>query len=177
MRKWMKWTLGVVGGLALVVVGGGLLLPSKWGVTRSRVIPAPPAAIHAYVGDFAKWPQWCPFDREDPTTRIALGATTSGVGGSRSWTSDRMGNGSQTITRTDPERGVAMRLDIDGFPPFEGEFAYETVAGGTNVTWTDRGDVGASPINRWFALFCESMMGPTFEKGLADLDAAVVAER
>jgi hypothetical protein len=30
------------------------------------------------------------------------------------------------------------------------------------VTWTNDGDLGASPIGRWFGLFMDRMMGPDF---------------
>jgi hypothetical protein len=177
MRKFLKVTAIVVGVLLVVLVAGAYLVPAKWEVTRSRVVPAAPGAIHAYVADFAKWPAWSPFDHEDPEMRITVGATSAGVGAQRSWTSETMGNGSQTIVAADAAKGMACDLAIEGFPTFRVEFAYEPVAGGTKVTWTDRGESGMNPLHRWFTLLMEPMLGPTFEKGLANLEAAVVAGR
>jgi hypothetical protein len=177
VRKALKIALWVVAVLLVVVFGGGMLLSPKWEVTRSRVIAAKPEAIHAYVGDLAKWPQWSPFDHEDPAMVIECGQPSAGVGARRSWRSESMGNGSQTIVTSDPAKGLKLLLEIEGFPSFDVEFAYEPSAGGTNVTWTDRGDAGGNPINRWFAVMMGPMLGSTFEKGLADLDAAVVAKK
>lgn len=101
----------------------------------------------------------------------------AGVGAKRSWRSEKVGNGSQTIVASDPAKGVKLLLEIEGFPSFDVDFAYEKVAGGTNVTWTDRGDVGGNPVNRWFARMMGPMLGSTFEKGLADLDAVVTAKK
>ena len=177
MKKALKIAAWVVVVLLVVVFGGGLLLSPKWEVSRSRVIAAPPAAIHAYVGDFAKWPAWSPFEHQDPAIVIDCPPPSSGVGAKRSWKSEKVGNGSQTIVASDPAKGMTFRLDIEGFPPFDGVFDYEPVAGGTKVTWTDRGDAGGNPINRWFSKLMGPMMGTTFEKGLADLDAAVTAKK
>lgn len=178
MRKSLKVAAVVVGALVVVFVGGAYLVPSRWEVARSRVIPAPPAEVHAYVGDFAKWPAWSPFDTVDPTMRLVVDGPSAGVGARRSWTSEEMGNGSQTIVASDPSKGAAFDLTIEGFPTFRVDFAYEPApGGGTKVTWSDRGEMGMNPVHRWFGLFMEPMMGDTFEKGLADLEKAVVAKR
>ena len=46
---------------------------------------------------------------------------------------------------------------------------------GTRVTWTNEGDMGANPVNRYFGLMMDSMVGPDFEAGLKNLKA--LAER
>ena len=40
----------------------------------------------------------------------------------------------------------------------------------TRVTMSMEGDLGHSPVNRWFGLFMDRLMGPDFEAGLARLD-------
>jgi carbon monoxide dehydrogenase subunit G len=177
VKKVLRVAAWVVAGLLVVVFGGGLLLSPKWEVARSRVIAAPPESIHAYVGDLEKWPVWSPFEKEDPAIVIECWQPSAGVGAKRSWRSEKVGNGSQTITASDPAKGLTIRLDIEGFPSFDAIFDYEPVSGGTRVTWTDRGDAGGNPLNRWFSKLMEPMMGPTFERGLADLDAVVTARR
>jgi hypothetical protein len=177
VKKALKIVAWVVGGLLVVFFGGGLLLSPKWEVTRSRVIAAKPEAIHAYVGDLAKWSAWSPFEKEDPAMVVEYGQPSSGVGAKRSWRSEKMGNGSQTIVASDEAKGTTYSLEIEGFAPFEGVFAYQPAAGGTTVTWTGRGDVGGNPVHRWFAAMTDVMMGPSFERGLADLDAVVTAKK
>ena len=46
---------------------------------------------------------------------------------------------------------------------------------GTRVTWTNQGDVGTNPINRYFAQAMDRLVGPDFETGLKNLKA--LAER
>jgi hypothetical protein len=51
----------------------------------------------------------------------------------------------------------------------------EPAGQGTRVTWTNEGDVGSSPINRYFAQAMDRLVGPDFEAGLKNLKA--IAER
>ena len=41
--------------------------------------------------------------------------------------------------------------------------------GGIRVVWADAGDLGMNPVNRWFGLFLDKMIGPDFERGLVNL--------
>ena len=43
------------------------------------------------------------------------------------------------------------------------------------MTWTNQGDVGTNPINRYFAQAMDRLVGPDFETGLKNLKA--LAER
>jgi hypothetical protein len=150
----------------------GFLIPGDWRVTRSIVIDAPPAAVHPFVSDLANWPKWAPFEKGDPDMKITVGTPSQGVGATRSWKSEKMGNGSQEIVRSDPATGIDYRLTIEGMDPFDGAVRYaQAPGGGTEVTWDDHGTVG------WpytlMAPFMEGMMGPQFEQGLRDLKDVV----
>ena len=48
--------------------------------------------------------------------------------------------------------------------------------GSTRVVWSARGAVGEDPISRYFAMMFDSMMGPDFEAGLANLKRTVESE-
>jgi hypothetical protein len=41
--------------------------------------------------------------------------------------------------------------------------------GATRVTMAMEGDLGHSPVNRWFGVFMDRLVGPDFEAGLANL--------
>jgi hypothetical protein len=75
MKKVPKWVGIVVGGLFVLFVVIGFLLPSEWQVSRSIVIDAPPERVHPFVGSLAEWPRWSLFDKEDPDMDVGdLGA-------------------------------------------------------------------------------------------------------
>ena len=42
-------------------------------------------------------------------------------------------------------------------------------AGGVRLRWADSGDLGLNPMSRWGGLFLDKMIGPDFERGLANL--------
>ena len=78
------------------------------------------------------------------------------------------------ITGLQHNRVMTYRLY---FPDYErgstGEFTLESVEGGTLVTWSDSGDMGMNPVNRYMGLMMDGMIGPDFELGLENLKTVV----
>ena len=54
-----------------------------------------------------------------------------------------------------------------------GQLRLEPAGSGTRVTWTNEGEMGANPVNRYFGLFMDRLVGPDFEGGLNNLRALV----
>jgi hypothetical protein len=179
MPVWLVVAICIVGAVAVVFFVGGMMLPRYFRISRSIVIAAPSERVHPFVDDFAKWPLWSPFDTEDPSIVWGEMNQSAGVGAKRSWKSKRMGDGWQSIERSDARTGVAMKLGMDAggcgdMPPFDIEFTYAPESGGTRVTWTDFGRLPSAPHWRWMgALLLPRMLGKTFEKGLAALKREV----
>lgn len=44
---------------------------------------------------------------------------------------------------------------------------------GVKLAWSTAGDLGMNPVNRWFGLFLDRMIGPDFERGLSNLKTLV----
>jgi hypothetical protein len=172
--KVLKWIGIVVGTLLLLVVVIGLFLPADWRVERSVVIRAAPETIHPWIDDMAKWKQWSPFDSEDPAMTMQVSNPSAGVGAWREWKSEKMGDGRIDVVRSDPAKGVWMKLTMAGWDSFGIDFVFEPAGdGATKVTWIDAGKAGANPFHRWMVQGLDSMMGPTFERGLASLKGLV----
>lgn len=169
--KVFKKILIIVVVLIVAFILVGFLLPSKWSVQRSTVINAPSTAIYPLVANFKTgWPQWSTFDYEDPTIQYNYAGPVQGVGATRSWLSKKMGDGSQVITAADPASGVGFQLQMaqNGFL-LNGRIAFEPAGNSTKVTWTDSGEVGNNLLFRYMVSLMDKMMGPTFEKSLAEL--------
>jgi hypothetical protein len=177
MPDWLQTTLYVVGALVVVFVGVGLLLPRNFEISRSIVVNAPPEKIHPHLDSLDRWPAWSPFDTQDPNIVWDKSGRQSGVGAVRSWKSRKMGDGTQRITASDPRKGISMTLAMSGcMEPFDIEFSFTPEAGGTRVTWADRGRMPAGPHWRWVGLLVvPPMLGKQFEKGLAALKRVVEA--
>jgi uncharacterized protein YndB with AHSA1/START domain len=174
--KWLKrilLTLVVLVALVLIV---GMMLPSGFKVQRSVVISAPPDRIFALLADPREWKRWAIWNQRDPAMEIEYSGPPSGVGARWSWQSKTEGNGAMEFTAAVPYRHVDYSLS---FPDFDmnsrGVLTLVPDGAGTRVVWTNEGDMGNNPLNRYFGLMMDSMVGPDFEAGLANLKS--LAER
>jgi len=172
----MKILLKILAGLAVLVlllVLVAFLLPRQYRVERSVVIKAQPDAVLAQVAMLPAWKAWSAWHQRDPQMKLAYSTQPTGVGAWASWESKQEGNGKMTITEQTPTT-VIYRLE---FPDLNmqstGCLAVAPEAGGTRVVWSDAGDLGMNPLNRWFGLFLDKFIGPDFERGLANLKKLV----
>ena len=165
----------------LVVAVVGLLLPTAYSVERTVVIDAERAQIHAVVGELRRWPEWAPWEQNDPSIVTTYGETTTGPGASQSWTSDS-GDGDLTFTTCDPAVGVAydMAFIMDGKrAPAVASMSYATDAGGTMVVWAMEGDVSdmmPPVLSGYMNLLLPGEIGSMFDQGLESLKTLVESQ-
>ena len=172
----MKLLLKIGGGLAVLVlllVLVACVLPRHYKVERAMVMKAKPEAVLAQVADLKVWKNWGVWQERDPQMKLSYSAPSSGVGAWSAWESKKEGNGKMTITAQTATK-VTYALE---FPDFgmtsTGTIELVADAGGTRVVWADAGDLGMNPMNRWFGLFLDGMIGPDFEKGLSNIKKTV----
>ncbi len=90
------------------------------------------------------------------------------------WNGAELGQGELTISSADPASGIEYDLAFDeGSYLSKGAVRFEKTADGTRVTWTNGGELGNNPLNRWFGLAMDSAMGGDFEKCLEGLKKRV----
>jgi len=161
--------------LLTVALVCGFFMPGAWKAEARATIQAPPAAIHPWLADVERWPQWFPWTTaKDPDIRYAFPGKRSGVGAVIEWHSDRVGHGTLTITSADPARGVAYDLVFqDSARPSRGEIVLVPDGAGTAVTWSDGGELGANPVARLFRAPIERMLSQEFTVSLARLKSLV----
>jgi hypothetical protein len=171
--------IAVVLVLVIAVLAGVIASrPADFKISRSRVVAAPPAVVHGFVNDLAKWPQWSPWDKLDPSMKKEVSTPAAGTGATYHWAgNDQVGEGRMTITESKPPQSVTMRLEF--IKPFAAthrvQFDFVPSGTGTNVTWAMTGTNNF--VSKAFDLFMnmDKMVGADFEKGLANLDAATAA--
>lgn len=150
----------------ILVIAVGFALPSSYTISRTVTISASPTRIHALAGDLKKWPDWTPWAKADPSIVIKYGDLTEGVGAHQSWTGNS-GGGELTFTRSDPAWGVAYDMNMDdGKYLSKSTLEYKNAGSATEVIWTMHGENGNNPLNRYFGLMMDPMVGPMFEDGL-----------
>jgi uncharacterized protein YndB with AHSA1/START domain len=175
----MRFLKRLVIGLALLIAAFATVIwfqPDDYRLTRQTVIAAPAAAVFAQVNDLRKWDDWSPWAKLDPSAKVTFSGPQSGVGASFEWDgNDKVGAGTMAITESKPNDRIATRTDFTR--PFEGtsnsDFVFSEAGGQTNVIWSMFGKQNF--IGKAMCLFVsmERMLGPDFEKGLAQLKAAV----
>ncbi len=150
---------------------------SRFEVTRSATIDAPPERIHALVNDFREWRKWSPWEDLDPHLERTYGGAERGVGATYSWRGNRKaGQGGMEITGSTSER-VEVRLEF--IKPFKAVnqvvFAITPTGDGSEVTWTMTGEQRglAALFGKIFST--DKMVGKDFDKGLSQLKATAEA--
>jgi hypothetical protein len=156
--------------VAIVVIAA--LRPADFRVSRSDVIPAPPAAVFPLVNDFHRWESWSPWAKIDPAMKLTFSGPESGVGAGYHWTGNNaVGEGRMTIAASESDR--VIRIDLEFKRPMPGicptEFTFAPEAGGTRVTWTMTGRNNL--VARIVGLFMnmDDMIGKQFAQGLTNM--------
>lgn len=177
----MTILLRVLSGVAvliLIVFAVAFLLPDRYRIERTIDIKAKPEPVFALIGDLRAWQKWTVWHDRDPQMKLSYSDRTTGVGAWSAWESKTEGNGRMTLTAVESPRRVAYTLV---FPDFDmamtGQLAIAPVADGVQVSWVGEGKLGLNPVNRWFGVFLDGMIGPDFEKGLAKLKSVSEAAR
>ena len=159
--------------LFIILLVGGLLLPSHYRVERSRTIAATIPDIQAQITDLHNAQAWNPYVAHDPAMQVTYGTPAAGLGAHYSWTSDKIGNGSLTIDHISPD-SVREQLDFGpDIPPPVATFYFKPEGNATQVRWAMRGDLGGNPFLHWYGLVMDHFIGGDYEKGLANLAARV----
>lgn len=161
--------------IAFLMVLIAFLLPAKWHVQQSIVIQAPAEKIHPYIEDLHRWQAWSPWNTQtDPTVHFVYTGAPSGVGAAVSWLGQKTGQGSLMITKSDPSKGISYLLQLgpDSLPS-NGRIDFETVNGQTQVTWSDEGELGNNPLNRYVGLAMQSVIAADLKDGLLRLKKLV----
>src|SRR4030095_10163998 len=169
--------LVVVLGLITLLLIVGLFLPRAYVVERSIEVNAKPAAIYPHLATLRHWPEWTAWNQQmDPTVQFNFESPETGAGAAYRWTGTKTGKGRLQLTRAEPEKGVWYDLDFEaGKFLSQGSLTFEGTSEPVRVVWINEGDLGRSPVSRYFGLMMDSILGPDFEKGLANLKARAEA--
>jgi hypothetical protein len=162
----------------LVILGGafvaGFFMPRQWSVRTQTTVSAAPAQVHVFLDTPRRWPEWFAWNKaKDPSIVYSFSGPESGVGAALTWTSEKLGTGTVTLTKSDPQTGVAYDLVISGFGeyPIRGEIALAEAGGATTVTVMEGGELGSSPIPRLFRGVIEGKLAHDLQNALGRLKA------
>jgi len=178
--KILKKLLLVLGVAIVAVIGLALMQPDTFKLERSTVINAKAEKIYPYLSDFKGWDSWSPWAKLDPKMEKKLSGAAAGKGAMYEWSGDdKVGKGKMEILEADANKSVKIKLTF--LEPFEA--VNETLqtltpeANGTKITWSMSGKNNL--IGKIMCLFMnmDKMVGPDFEKGLANLKTLAEAAK
>lgn len=167
--KILKWTLGSLMLLGALLALGGLLLPAQTHVERSVRIERPVAEVFRTLNSFQQFNEWSPWFAADPQARYSYEGPDEGVGARMAWSGNRaVGSGSQEIVESHAPDRIVVVLDFGGSAA-KATYRLAGEGGSTRLTWSFDTEHGFNPLDRWFGLIFERMIGRDYERGLARL--------
>lgn len=171
--------IGGLIGLFLLVVIGGLILPSEVHVERNILINATPAAIFPVVSDLSEWSAWSPWAKMDPD--MALTIEGNGVGQTMHWQSEdpMVGTGTQEVTAMTEPSYIQTHLDFGPQGTADAALQLTPQDNGTLVAWSLDTDMSAGvpplmkPVSSYLRFVLDSAVGQDYEAGLGNLKALI----
>ena len=178
-KKW--WLLlavpaALVGVFCLV----NALRPDRYEVSRSARIDAPASSVFAQVNDLAAWGAWSPWTKLDPNAKTTLTTPAAGKGATLAWNgNDQVDEGRMAIVESRPDERVTLEQEFVRPMPGKAIFTFDLApqGGGTQVTWTIRGENGFLGKAICLVMDMDATLGGAFEKGLAGLKASVEGKK
>jgi uncharacterized protein YndB with AHSA1/START domain len=165
--------LFIIVAVILVIAG---TKPNTFQIERQLDINATPDKIFTLINDFHQWSLWSPWEQLDPDMKRTYSGAAAGQGAVYEWTGNKkVGAGRMEILSTTPPTTVTIKLDF--IKPVEGHnttVLNMTPAGDqTNVRWEMHGP--NTMMGKIMSVFIsmDKMVGKDFERGLANLKAAV----
>jgi hypothetical protein len=177
--RFLKWFLVVAVALAVIVIGGGYVLPGNVHVERSAVLQADAGAIFPHINNLRRFHEWSPWAERDPNMKLEFTGPEEGVGAKMIWASEKsdVGSGSQEIVESAQSEKVVTALDFGEMGKSRASFQLQPEETGTKVIWALDAELPATPFARWFGLFLDGMVGADYEAGLTRLKAKVETPR
>lgn len=168
--KILKWLLGIIVALIVLVCAVALMLPNEYTVTRSIVINAPPEKIYPLIAAPAEWKKWSVWNQRDPAMQMSFSGPASGTGAAWDWQSKTEGSGGMKFTQAAPNQYIDYELHFEGMgKPSSGALRLEPQADGTKLTWSMQGTTEGNLMMKLFSPFMDKMIGGDFDGGLKNL--------
>jgi len=157
--------------LSLLVVL--LILPTimsdKASTSQSLQINAEALLVFRLVNKPAKWKLWSPFELDNPEMTSFYEGPEQGAGASHRWESEKTGNGSMLILKSEPYSFIQSELDFGNNGVALDEWQFIENEEGVEVIWTLNLSDLSYPFGKYFGFFLDGLMNPMQEKGLKKL--------
>ncbi|MCC7244124.1 MAG: SRPBCC family protein [Saprospiraceae bacterium] len=163
-----KIGLGVIGLFALLLIAA-LFVRKQYQVERKIVINAPDSVVYDYVKNLRNQNNWVTWNSMDPNIKHTYTGNDGELGSSVSWTSTKVGNGSQTIKSLSDNKRVDLELKFDNTDASPTYITTTANGAQTDVAWGMQGEINY-PMNLMIVMMdMEGMIGKEFDMSLNNL--------
>lgn len=169
MKKWLFGFLGFIFFLVLIVP---LFLPSHFSVERSITINKSRKDVYSKIINLETWPEWSPWFAMEPEADYQVQGIPGIVGAVASWKGKKIGAGKQTLTQLVEPEFVLFNLEFTEPQQSKAQSSFTITEEGesSHILWKMDGAL-SYPLERYFGLLMDGMIGKDFEKGLLSLKA------
>jgi hypothetical protein len=162
-------------GLVTLFLVVAVFLPSRCRLDRDVLVNATPGVILPQIANLKQWPEWTVWNRgSDASLSISYAGPAEGAGAKSSWSGNKAGTGSMTITENNPTNGIKYELTLlNGNFHASGTISFEPEHDGTRLFWSIDGGLGMNPITRYQGLMLKRKFSQDMELSLQRLKTRV----
>jgi len=160
--------LYILGGLIALLIVLAFILPGKYKVTKSITINCDISKCYDMVADLNNYRDWNPWSKMEPDAKKSISGTPKTVGHRYDWEGKKIGVGSLTVKRVDPNK--AVNLDLKFVKPFQSfaddNWVFEQLPNNqVKVIWSNSGDLPPG-MARLMGPMITKNLNKQFEQGL-----------
>ena len=134
---------GILGGVLVLYLLVGLLMPGTWAANQKGVTVASPSTVFPFLNRMDMWQLWAPM----PGSGSEFFGPSEGVGAGMRWDDPQYGSGEIQITGSVPNAEVVYSVEVEnGALIVQGRFSLTPQASGTLLQWEESGDFGWNPL-------------------------------
>ncbi|KXK46459.1 MAG: polyketide cyclase/dehydrase [Bacteroidetes bacterium OLB10] len=150
---------------------GSLFISNIHHIERSTYINASPKVIFNELNNLSSWEKWNTWLQMDTTMKISYNNIKSGVGSEILWSSanQNVGNGTMTITKSEPDKTVETELNFNGKGKGINGFKLEPAGDSTKLTTYFTSDMGWNPVFKYLSLMSKKAMIEMTDNGLKSI--------
>jgi hypothetical protein len=163
--------------VVILVVIGGLILPTNYIVTKELPIPASVSEIHPYIENLDSWGEWTTWKIDDSAGGQNPAQMQSGLGSGHYFIGGAQ-PGWFVITDNSTSDGFKYDVISEGKKAANGEISYLENGNGTIVIWSVSGDKSDMPIvGSYLALVMDLWLGAALKQNLVNLKEEIMKSR
>jgi uncharacterized protein YndB with AHSA1/START domain len=157
---------GALGGILLLYLLLGILLPGQWEARVESTLPAPPEQVFPFLNSPEKWALW----NAMPDSGLVLTGPSQGAGAGIEWDDPRYGSGRYRIVASHPPNRVDYEVEIEGGAlKVSGTLELSASPDGSLLRWLEEGDFGWNPLLGYAARGMASSQGEAMRSSIQTL--------